>query len=181
MAVGEGQPRFAMEEAQALAFQHFGVRGSASEMPSERDQNFLLETSRGEFYVLKIANAAEREAVLDVIEEEGLQGNALEVGTYMKKRLEPLIERHPLIGDVRGSGLFLGVELVLDHQTLEPAPDHATYIIERMKEGGILLSIDGPLHNVIKIKPPMVFSIADAEFLLRTLEDVLEEDVLRLD
>jgi 4-aminobutyrate aminotransferase-like enzyme len=116
-----------------------------------------------------------------MIEEEGLQANALEVGTHLKNGLEALMERQPLIGDVQGSGLFLGVELVLDRQTLEPAAEQATYIIERMKDHGILLSIDGPLHNVIKIKPPMVFSKADADFLLHTLDDILGEDVLRID
>jgi len=73
-------------------------------------------------------------------------------------------------------GLFVGVELVLDRGTLAPAPVQASYVVERMKELGILLSTDGPLHNVIKIKPPMVFSEGDADFLVQALDEVLGED-----
>jgi len=119
-------------------------------------------------------------AVLDVIEEEKLQENALRVGTYLKKRLEELKENFPIIGDVRGLGLFIGVELVLNRETLEPAARQAATIIERMKEEGILISTDGPLHNVLKIKPPLVFDKANADFLVETLRGILEEDVVRL-
>ncbi|MCH6558803.1 aminotransferase class III-fold pyridoxal phosphate-dependent enzyme [candidate division KSB1 bacterium] len=114
-------------------------------------------------------------AVLDVIEEEKLQDNALRVGTYLKKSLEKLKEKHALIGDVRGLGLFLGIEFVRDRENLEPAAEEASYIIERMKDCGILLSTDGPLHNVIKIKPPICFSEDDTDLLMRTLGEVLEE------
>jgi len=115
-------------------------------------------------------------AVLDVLEEEGLQANAFEVGDYLKAGLKELKSKHPIIGDVRGLGLFIGVELVLDRETLSPAPDQAAYIIERMKERGILLSTEGPLHNVIKIKPPIVFSKSNADALVRTLDMILGED-----
>ena len=118
-------------------------------------------------------------AVLEVIREEGLQERALTVGTRLKEGLERLKQNHPLIGDVRGLGLFLGIELVLDRETLEPAAAQASYIVERMKEHGILLSTDGPLHNVIKIKPPLVFSEADADFLVATLDEILTEDFVR--
>jgi 4-aminobutyrate aminotransferase-like enzyme/Ser/Thr protein kinase RdoA (MazF antagonist) len=114
-------------------------------------------------------------AVLDVIEEEGLQENALQVGEHLLQGLRGLMARHALIGDVRGLGLFVGVELVRNRETLEPAAEEARYIIERMKEEGILLSIDGPLHNVLKLKPPLVFSLEDADFLVRTLDKVLDE------
>ncbi|MCH8955851.1 aminotransferase class III-fold pyridoxal phosphate-dependent enzyme [candidate division KSB1 bacterium] len=114
-------------------------------------------------------------AVLDVIEEEKLQDNALKVGTYLKKSLEKLKEKHALIGDVRGLGLFLGIELVRDRDNLEPAAEEASYLIERMKDCGILLSTDGPLHNVIKIKPPICFNEEDADLLVRTLDGVLDE------
>jgi 4-aminobutyrate aminotransferase-like enzyme/Ser/Thr protein kinase RdoA (MazF antagonist) len=113
--------------------------------------------------------------VLDVIRDEELQQNALEVGEHLKQGLHALRERHALIGDVRGQGLFLGIELVRDRETLEPADREASQIVEQMKERGILLSTDGPLHNVIKIKPPIVFSRADAGFLLAGLDSVLEE------
>ncbi len=112
-------------------------------------------------------------AVLDVIRDEELQQNALEVGEYLKHELGLLQDRHPLVGDVRGLGLFLGIELVRDRDTLEPAGREATQIVERMKERGILLSTDGPFHNVIKIKPPLVFSIKDADVLVSTLDSVL--------
>ena len=77
--------------------------------------------------------------------------------------------RHPLIGDVRGSGLFLGIELVRNTETLEPADREASELVNRMKDLGILLSTDGPFHNVIKIKPPMVFSMADADRVAQTI------------
>jgi 4-aminobutyrate aminotransferase-like enzyme len=119
-------------------------------------------------------------AVLDVMEDEKLQDNALKAGARMKAGLEQLMDKHPLIGDVRGMGLFIGVELVLDRETLAPAAAQASYIIERMKENGILLSTDGPLHNVLKIKPPLVFSEANADRLVSRLDKILAEDALRV-
>jgi len=112
-------------------------------------------------------------AVLDVIRDEELQQNALGVGDFLKRELRLLQDRHRLLGDVRGLGLFLGIELVRDRDTLEPARREATQIVERMKERGILLSTDGPFHNVIKIKPPLVFSMKDAEVLVSNLDSVL--------
>ena len=117
-------------------------------------------------------------AVLDVIEEEKLQANALNVGAYLKSGLEELKSRHPVIGDVRGMGLFMGVELVLDLQTLAPGGKQAAYVAEQMKQRGILISTDGPIHNVLKIKPPMVFSEANADELIRTLAQILKESFL---
>lgn len=113
-------------------------------------------------------------AVLDVIRDEELQQNALEVGEYLKQGLRELKNQHSLIGDVRGLGLFLGVEFVRDRETLEPGGSEAAHVVERMKERGVLLSTDGPFHNVIKIKPPLVFSRADADFLLSGLDSVLK-------
>jgi 4-aminobutyrate aminotransferase-like enzyme len=114
-------------------------------------------------------------AVLDVIRDEELQQNAQAVGAYLKRGLQELQNRHSIIGDVRGLGLFLGVELVRNRETLEPAGIEAAQVVERMKERGILLSTDGPFHNVIKIKPPLVFSRADADFLMMNLDSVLSE------
>jgi len=118
-------------------------------------------------------------AVLDVIKEERLQENALRVGAHLMNGLRGLMEKHPLIGDVRGRGLFVGIELVRNRATLEPAPEQAAYIANRMKGRGILLSTDGPLHNVLKIKPPLVFTEANADFLVETLDQILQEDFLR--
>lgn len=114
-------------------------------------------------------------AVLDVMREERLQENALAVGEQLLGRLRSLMARHPLIGDVRGSGLFLGVELVKDHATLEPAAAEATYVVDRMRELGILLGTDGPHHNVVKIRPPMPFTREDGELLAAALDRVLGE------
>ena len=114
-------------------------------------------------------------AVLDVIEEEGLQENALRTGAKLKAGLLDLMARYPLIGDVRGKGLFLGIELVRDRATLEPAPAETHRLVEEMRNRQILLSVDGPLHNIIKIKPPIVFSEADAARLVRELDAVMKE------
>jgi len=109
-------------------------------------------------------------AVLDVIDEENLQDNALEVGKYLKAGLQNLSANHSQITDVRGLGLFLGVEMARAEQ--------ASYIVERMKDRGILLSIDGPRHNVIKIKPPIVFTKDNADLLLDNLGLVLNESAI---
>ncbi|HEV8130138.1 MAG TPA: aminotransferase class III-fold pyridoxal phosphate-dependent enzyme, partial [Acidobacteriota bacterium] len=117
-------------------------------------------------------------AVLDVIEEGNLQARALGVGAHLKSGLERLKDRHSLIGDARGLGLFLGIELVEDRDTLAPASEQAAYVVERMKDRSILLSTDGPFHNVIKIKPPLVFTQSDADMLVTGLDCVLSESPL---
>jgi len=118
-------------------------------------------------------------AVLQVIEEEQLQAHAADVGGRLKAGLGALAGAHDVIGDVRGRGLFLGIEFVRDRQSLEPAADVASYAVARMKQRGILLSTDGPDENVIKIKPPMPFSGADAERLVHELDEVLGHDLVR--
>jgi 4-aminobutyrate aminotransferase-like enzyme/Ser/Thr protein kinase RdoA (MazF antagonist) len=118
-------------------------------------------------------------AVLDVIRDEDLQERAGRVGARLADGLRGLMETRSLIGDVRGDGLFLGIELVLDRRTREPAPSHAALAVERMRQRGILLSTDGPDHNVIKIKPPLVFSETDADHLVASLDQVLSEDAFR--
>jgi 4-aminobutyrate aminotransferase-like enzyme/Ser/Thr protein kinase RdoA (MazF antagonist) len=115
-------------------------------------------------------------AVLDVLEEENLQQNALRVGAHLIEGLKTLQARHALIGDVRGSGLFLGIDLVLDRETREAAPWQASYVVNRLRDRGILAGTDGPHHNVIKLRPPLVFSEADANLFIETLEAVLQED-----
>jgi len=118
-------------------------------------------------------------AVLDVIAAEKLQEHAAVVGGTLKASLASLAMRHDAIGDVRGRGLFLGVELVLDRTGKTPAPEIASYVVERAKGLGVLLSTDGPGHDVLKIKPPMVFSQQDGERLVTVLDEVLGEDVVR--
>ena len=109
-------------------------------------------------------------AVLDVIESEGLQARALETGDYMLTRFGEMADRHPLIGDVRGRGLFSGIELVRDRGTLEPATEEAGRIVNHLRQQGVLASTDGPLDNVLKFKPPMVFGKAEADILIAALE-----------
>lgn len=115
-------------------------------------------------------------AVLDVLEEEHLQENALQVGRYLVAQLKALQEKYALIGDVRGSGLFLGLDLVLDRGTREPAPRQASYVVNRLRERGILTGTDGPHRNVIKLRPPLLFSQADAQLFASTLDAILRED-----
>lgn len=112
-------------------------------------------------------------AVLDVVLRENLPAHALRVGERLFSGLQGLKDRYSIIGDVRGSGLFLGVELVRDWNTLEPATEEASFIVNRMRAEGILLGTDGPLHNVIKIRPPMPFSIDDADLLVDTMDGIL--------
>ncbi|NOY36219.1 MAG: aminotransferase class III-fold pyridoxal phosphate-dependent enzyme [Chlorobi bacterium] len=116
--------------------------------------------------------------VLAVIRDEGLQHHALETGNYLISCLEELKQKHPVIGDVRGHGLFLGMELVKDREQRTPATTEADYLINRMREQGILMSNDGPDENVIKIKPPMCFGRNDVNFLIDTLDKVLREDFM---
>jgi 4-aminobutyrate aminotransferase-like enzyme len=115
------------------------------------------------------------QAVLDVIEEEGLQARAADVGGWLLRELAGLRDRHPMIGDVRGRGLFLGIELVEDRETRAPAAAVAAKVVNRARDRGVLLSTDGPDHNVIKIKPPLVFSKDDAALLVDRIDDALSE------
>jgi 4-aminobutyrate aminotransferase-like enzyme/Ser/Thr protein kinase RdoA (MazF antagonist) len=108
-------------------------------------------------------------AVLDVMRDEGLQERALTVGGYLAARLRELAAEWPTLGDVRGAGLCLGLELVRDRSTLEPAAEEAANVVEVARDEGVLLSTDGPLHNVIKIKPPLVFGEREADRLVAAL------------
>lgn len=118
-------------------------------------------------------------AVLDVVEEDRLQEHAAVVGGTLKANLASLAMRHESVGDVRGRGLFLGIELVESRVEKTPSARIATYVANRAAELGILLSTDGPQHNVIKIKPPMTFDQRDAERLVATLDKILIEDGAR--
>jgi len=91
----------------------------------------------------------------------------------MGAKLRALIDRHEIVGDVRGSGLFWGVELVRDRETLEPADAEASVVVNRMRERGVLVGTDGPHHNVIKIRPPMPFTAADGDLLVEELDRAL--------
>ena len=117
------------------------------------------------------------QTVLEVVEEENLQKNALIVGNFLKKELQILSKKYPIIGDIRGQGLFLGIELV--DSNLIPLGLHASYLVNRMKDHGILMSTDGPQNNVLKIKPPLVFSIDNAKEVLFYLKKILDEDLMK--
>lgn len=114
-------------------------------------------------------------AVLKVIEEEELQKNAFRVGNELKTLLNEVKSVHDIIGDVRGKGLFLGIEIIKDLETLEPDKQVTHKIVNEMRNRKILLSSDGPDHNVIKVKPPMVFNSSNALFLVETLDKVLSK------
>lgn len=114
-------------------------------------------------------------AVLDVIEKENLQDNALQVGGYLTQLLDDLKKRHPLVGDVRGRGLFIGLDLVRNRDKRTPATAEALDVIYRLKEQRILLSADGPHRNILKFKPPMCFSREDAELVVEKIDQILTE------
>jgi ethanolamine-phosphate phospho-lyase len=114
-------------------------------------------------------------SVLNVIQQEELQKNAKTVGDILLEGLKNLMQKHTIIGDVRGHGLFVGAELVKDRKTKVPALPEIDLVVEKMKELGFLLSTDGPLHNVLKIKPPLVFSKKNANELVKNLDTVLNE------
>jgi ethanolamine-phosphate phospho-lyase len=114
-------------------------------------------------------------AVLDVIERQKLQQHADQVGKYMLPVLRRLQRDYPVIGDVRGMGLFLGLDLVTDRISKEPATEVAEFMVRRFKEQGIIMSTEGKYGNVLKFKPPMVFSMSDAQHLLSVLEAILRE------
>ncbi len=113
--------------------------------------------------------------VLEITHRDGLQQHALEVGRKLLSGFDQLKDKYPLIGDVRGAGLFIGIELVKDHESLEPAASEATQISNALKDAGILIGTDGPFHNVLKIRPPMPFSNDDADELLTSLAQCLEK------
>ncbi len=113
-------------------------------------------------------------ATLEVIDAEGIQANAREVGGHLKDRLSDLQARHPLIGEVRGMGLMLGVELVRDRTSKEPAASETAEILELCKGRGLLLGKGGLAGNVLRIKPPMCLTRADADFLVDCLDEALE-------
>jgi 4-aminobutyrate aminotransferase-like enzyme/Ser/Thr protein kinase RdoA (MazF antagonist) len=115
-------------------------------------------------------------AVLDVLQQEKLQQNAFTVGEYWSRELKELQQAHALVGDVRGSGLFLGLDLVRFRETREPAPQQASYVVNRLRDLGILAGTDGPHHNVIKLRPPLIFSEAHVAHFCSTLSSILRED-----
>jgi len=112
-------------------------------------------------------------AVLDVIEQEGLQENARVVGEYLLKGLRKLSEKHPCIGDIRGTGLFIAVDLVTDPDSRNPDSRLAKSVVNQLKDNGVLTGSIGPHSNILKLRPPMVFSLENADYMLEILDRVL--------
>lgn len=119
-------------------------------------------------------SCAAANAVLDVIQEQGLLHNCATQGAYLKSRFEALAHRHPLIGDVRGAGLFLGVELVSDRASQTPASEQTTRVVNGLRERGVLLSAAGPHANILKIRPQLIFEREHCDLLVDTLDQVLQ-------
>ena len=133
-------------------------------------QNMYFNTFAG-----NPVSAAVGMAVLDVLRDEALLENARVVGEYTLARLAELAQRHPIIGDVRGGGLFFAVELVRDRATRAPAPTESGRLVNLMRERGVLISRIGPGDNILKIRPPMVFAREHADLLIETLDGVLRD------
>ncbi len=118
-------------------------------------------------------------AVLDVIEREGLQSNALAVGAHLRERLAALRLHHPQVGEVRGAGLFVGVALVQPDAAGLPPATLATRVVNALRQRGVLLSATGPAADTLKIRPPLVLRREHADLLVDTLDDVLRDPVLQ--
>ena len=118
-------------------------------------------------------SCAAGKAVLDVLIEENLMSNAAAVGSYLKSQLQGLSRTHPCIGDVRGAGLFLSVDLVQSRETREPDGALAPVVINGLRERGVLVGGTGPSGNMLKIRPPLIFSRENADLLVSTLDEVL--------
>lgn len=119
-------------------------------------------------------------AVLDVVQEDNLQERALRLGERLRAGLEELKERFAIVGDVRGSGLFMGVELVRDRESLEPAREEASYVVNRLREKGVLAGTDGPFDNVIKLRGPLALTADDIELALEIFIETLGEDPVQV-
>jgi len=112
---------------------------------------------------------------LEVIDRENIQQNCLELGSYIMEGLENLKSKYPVIGDVRGKGLMIGIELVRDRTTKEPATTESAQVLERSKELGLLIGKAGFYGNVLRIKPPMCITREDTSFALEVLDAVFGE------
>jgi 4-aminobutyrate aminotransferase-like enzyme/Ser/Thr protein kinase RdoA (MazF antagonist) len=136
----------------------------------ERDCEFFSTTGGN-----PVACAA-ADAVLQVMQDEALMLNADRIGKMLSDGIRELADQQPIIGDVRGSGLFIGVELIKDPETLAPAATEAKSIANALKNEGVLIGVDGIYSNVLKIRPPMVFNEHNAKFLLEKLHHVLKQN-----
>lgn len=186
----EVQMGFARSGTHMWGFEAFGVEPDIVTMgkpmgnghpiaalATRREIAELLQKKTGYFNTFggNTVSAVVANACLDVLIGENLQGNAARSGAFMMEGLQALMARHELIGCIQGRGLFLGAELVTDRDSKEPAKLAARWVRERMKALGVLVSSTGPFGNIIKIRPPLVFSLADASQCLEALDIALSE------
>lgn len=156
-AVGNGVPVGAVITSRAVA-------------DTYRDAGYFFSSTGGSPLSSRVGLT-----VLDILRDEDLQGNAREVGGHLKARLVELAQRHDIIGAVHGSGLYLGVELVRDRTTLEPASSEADAICDRMLDLGVVIQPTSDRMNVLKVKPPLCIDRPAADFFVDTLDRVLSE------
>jgi 4-aminobutyrate aminotransferase-like enzyme len=156
-AMGNGQPLGAVITTRAIA-DAFAAQGS-------------FFSSAGGSPVSCVVGST----VLDILEDEGLQANAAAVGDRIIARCAELQARYPIVGAVHGMGLYLGVELVRDRQSLEPATEECYAICDRLRELGVIVQPTGERANVLKLKPPMCLSPQSTDFVVECLETVLRD------
>ncbi|MFI9169756.1 aminotransferase [Streptomyces lincolnensis] len=156
-AMGNGHPLGAVITSRAIAARY-------------RDQGYFFSSTGGS-PVSSVAGLT----VLDTLRDEDLQGNAVRNGLRLKSRLRALAHRHPIIGAVHGSGLYLGVELIRDRATLEPATEETAEICDRMLDLGVIVQPTGDHLNILKIKPPLCIDSTAVDFFTDTLARVLTE------
>ena len=114
-------------------------------------------------------------AVMDVIEQDNLQENALSIGKYLKEEIKSLANKYDLIGDVRGKGLFIAVEMISNYD-MTPASEAASSIVQQLKESGVLTNTIGPYSNILKLRPPMIFSRENSDYFLDRFDSILKKN-----
>ena len=137
--------------------------------------DFARESSYFNTFGGNPVSASIGKAVLEIVHREDLLGNVRRSGDYLRAGFRRLAEKHALIGDVRGKGLFLAVELVRDRETQQPAAEEAAEVVERMRESGVLVALIGERRNTLKFRPPLVFTTEHADIALDALDQALEE------
>ena len=118
--------------------------------------------------------------VLDIVDDEGLQAHAADMGRILQDGLRGLMKKHDVIGDVRGIGLFIGVDLVKDQDTCEPATEIADYVLNRMRQERILMGTEGPHDNILKVRPPLTIEAEDIGMILAKLDMILGETACQI-
>ncbi|MEU0631171.1 aminotransferase [Streptomyces sp. NPDC005989] len=156
-AMGNGHPLGAVITSGAVADRY-------------RDQGYFFASTGG-----SPVSSVVGLTVLDTLRDEDLQGNAVRVGSHLKRRLEALADRYGIIGAVHGSGLYLGLELVRDHSTLEPATEETGELCDRMLDLGVVVQPTGDHLNILKIKPPLCIDTAAADFFADMLDLALTQ------